>query len=293
MTTAVRSFSLASGAFFLTDAMPFSMAEVEEYISLRPIVWPLAAVRTKYGSPALEVLRSNRSSCGALRRTESMPFSALDLASYCWLVRMTSPLPALRLNRNLPAAVVLSSKIPAIVSNSPGRAGAWSGGHRDDGARRSVRAKSSSHGATGLRQGPPGGESGRLRPVPERDRRMTHRSDGGPRLRRAGLDGVADRLAAGLEVVGLLDAAGAAEHGGVALGRLGGADRLGRRLAQRPASSLTAGPGSPGPPSSGSPSGLVLSATMKTRSIAAVLSCSSACLRLSALFVSRSVSALR
>jgi hypothetical protein len=44
--------------FVLHEAMPPSIAEVEEYISLLPMVWLLAAVKTKYGSPALEVLRS-------------------------------------------------------------------------------------------------------------------------------------------------------------------------------------------------------------------------------------------
>lgn len=43
----VRSLTGADGALVLTDAMPFSIALAEEYISLRPIVWPLAAVSTK------------------------------------------------------------------------------------------------------------------------------------------------------------------------------------------------------------------------------------------------------
>ena len=42
--------------------MPFAIADAEEYISLWPITWPLVAVRTKYGSLALEVLRSKRAS---------------------------------------------------------------------------------------------------------------------------------------------------------------------------------------------------------------------------------------
>lgn len=41
------SATWASGAFFLTDAMPFSIPELREYISLFPMVCPLAAVRTK------------------------------------------------------------------------------------------------------------------------------------------------------------------------------------------------------------------------------------------------------
>lgn len=43
----VRSLTAADGALVLTDAMPFSIALAEEYISLRPIAWPLAAVSTK------------------------------------------------------------------------------------------------------------------------------------------------------------------------------------------------------------------------------------------------------
>ena len=47
MSGQVRSLTGADGALVLTDAMPFSIALAEEYISLRPIVWPLAAVSTK------------------------------------------------------------------------------------------------------------------------------------------------------------------------------------------------------------------------------------------------------
>jgi hypothetical protein len=37
----------AFGAFFLTELIPFSMALVEEYISLVPITCPLDAFNTK------------------------------------------------------------------------------------------------------------------------------------------------------------------------------------------------------------------------------------------------------
>lgn len=43
----VRSTTLAAGALFLTDWMPFSIAAADEYISLRPITWPLAAFSVK------------------------------------------------------------------------------------------------------------------------------------------------------------------------------------------------------------------------------------------------------
>src|SRR5690554_2448164 len=43
----LRSVVLAPGAFFFTEAMPFSMAAADEYISLLPMIWPLAAFRLK------------------------------------------------------------------------------------------------------------------------------------------------------------------------------------------------------------------------------------------------------
>jgi hypothetical protein len=43
----VSSLVGADGPLVLHEAMPFSMADVDEYISLRPRVWPFAAVRTK------------------------------------------------------------------------------------------------------------------------------------------------------------------------------------------------------------------------------------------------------
>ena len=43
------SFVGALGPLALQDAIPFSIADVDEYISLKPIVCPFAAVRTKYG----------------------------------------------------------------------------------------------------------------------------------------------------------------------------------------------------------------------------------------------------
>ena len=43
----MRSITVASGAFALTDAMPFSLAVVEEYISLVPITCPFVAVSVK------------------------------------------------------------------------------------------------------------------------------------------------------------------------------------------------------------------------------------------------------
>jgi len=49
---------MASGAFFFTDAMPFRIDALLEYISLLPIICLLAAVRTKYGSPFLDVFCS-------------------------------------------------------------------------------------------------------------------------------------------------------------------------------------------------------------------------------------------
>lgn len=42
-----RSFIEAPGAFFFTEAMPFSMAAVLEYISLAPMTCPLEALRLK------------------------------------------------------------------------------------------------------------------------------------------------------------------------------------------------------------------------------------------------------
>ena len=43
----VRSSTAAVGEFVLTDSIPFSMADVDEYIWLRPTVSPFAALRMK------------------------------------------------------------------------------------------------------------------------------------------------------------------------------------------------------------------------------------------------------
>lgn len=43
----VRSITVAPGAFSFTDSMPFSLAVVEEYISLVPITCPFVAVSVK------------------------------------------------------------------------------------------------------------------------------------------------------------------------------------------------------------------------------------------------------
>jgi len=42
----------------LTEAIPFSIEDLVEYISLEPISSPLAALRVKKASPFFEVLRS-------------------------------------------------------------------------------------------------------------------------------------------------------------------------------------------------------------------------------------------
>ena len=60
----------------LVSVMPFSMPAADEYISLWPMIWPLPAFSTKYGSPALDSRRSKRSGRAALVRTDSMPPSA-------------------------------------------------------------------------------------------------------------------------------------------------------------------------------------------------------------------------
>jgi hypothetical protein len=47
--TSFYAFStLASGAFFLTDAFPVVLPPEDVYISLVPITWPLEAFRLKY-----------------------------------------------------------------------------------------------------------------------------------------------------------------------------------------------------------------------------------------------------
>jgi hypothetical protein len=62
--------------FFFTEAIPFFMEEVEEYISLVPMISPLTPLSTKYGWPAFDVRRSKWASSGAFARTEAILFSA-------------------------------------------------------------------------------------------------------------------------------------------------------------------------------------------------------------------------
>ena len=97
MTGDQTSTTAAFGAFVFTELMPFSIAEVDEYISLFPITWPLPAFRVKNGEPLAEVLRSKLSSFAAFFFTDSMPFSAALFDSYISLLKMISPLPAFRL----------------------------------------------------------------------------------------------------------------------------------------------------------------------------------------------------
>ena len=77
---AVRSATSASGAWVFTEAIPFSQAALPEYIWLLPMVWPLLALRLKYGLPSLAVRRSKLPSSWLWRRTESMPLTAEALA---------------------------------------------------------------------------------------------------------------------------------------------------------------------------------------------------------------------
>src|SRR5262249_56855548 len=52
----VRSSTWAVGAFSWTDSIPFSIADVDEYIWLRPSGSPFAAMRTKSGWSQHDVL---------------------------------------------------------------------------------------------------------------------------------------------------------------------------------------------------------------------------------------------
>ncbi len=69
-----KSSTWASGAFFLTDSTPFSIAAEVEYISLVPITWPFVDVKLKYGLPSFAVFLSNLASSCEFFRTESIPF---------------------------------------------------------------------------------------------------------------------------------------------------------------------------------------------------------------------------
>ena len=54
----VASRTAFVGPVAFTDVIPLYIADADEYISLFPIVWPLVALRTKNGSPRVELLRS-------------------------------------------------------------------------------------------------------------------------------------------------------------------------------------------------------------------------------------------
>ncbi len=107
---------MASGAFFFTDAMPFFIDALLEYISLLPIICLLAAVRTKYGSPFLDVFCSKRVSFVQLVQTDLIPFFAAALVLYVWLVRIICPLAALRLNMNFPLWPFFNSNFPGMIA---------------------------------------------------------------------------------------------------------------------------------------------------------------------------------
>lgn len=59
--------------FNLTDEMPASLAEVEEYIWLTPIIWPFVAFNTKKGSFFIDVFFSYLASIGLLLCTDAIP----------------------------------------------------------------------------------------------------------------------------------------------------------------------------------------------------------------------------
>ena len=58
----VTSTTAASAACAFTDSMPLSRSSSVSYISLWPIISPLAAFNTKYGLPLFEVRVWKRSS---------------------------------------------------------------------------------------------------------------------------------------------------------------------------------------------------------------------------------------
>src|SRR5262245_11159892 len=91
------------------------MAASVEYIWLVPMTTRLAALKTKKGSPLRDVFRSYRLSCEAFALTDSIPAWALAFAVYISLVRMISPLPALRWKWYWPAFDLVSSNFALII----------------------------------------------------------------------------------------------------------------------------------------------------------------------------------
>src|SRR5579872_5038599 len=57
---------------------------------------------------------SSSTAPAAFARTDSMPFSADALVSYCWLVAMISPFPACRLKWNFPLLDRMRTNFPVM-----------------------------------------------------------------------------------------------------------------------------------------------------------------------------------
>ena len=71
--SSVKSTIGASGAFFLTEAMPFFIVAWLAYIWLEPMTWPLAAIKLKYGLPLDASLTAKRFSSKQFFLTDSTP----------------------------------------------------------------------------------------------------------------------------------------------------------------------------------------------------------------------------
>src|SRR5690606_34915019 len=80
-----------------------------------PITWPLPAFKLKKNLPFLASLRSYRLSSGAFFLTDSIPLRQEVLAVYPSLAKMTSPLPAFRLNWNSPFFRVEITNFPMTL----------------------------------------------------------------------------------------------------------------------------------------------------------------------------------
>ena len=89
-STSVRSLIVAVAALRMTDLIPFSIDECDEYISLRPSTWPSVALRTKYGLSFEPIFRSYWPSNGAFDFTEATTAAASSFVGKMPLVGLAN-----------------------------------------------------------------------------------------------------------------------------------------------------------------------------------------------------------
>jgi len=105
----------ASGAFLITESIPFSHAASDSYTSEVPITCPFPALRLNLHPPFFVSATSKFSLSAEFFFTDAIPFSHPSSEEYPSEARITCPFPALSLNLDSPALSVYVSNFHIII----------------------------------------------------------------------------------------------------------------------------------------------------------------------------------